>query len=90
MSIQHQQIEPDDSTPKYQVEHAVKVINETYRFPAASLIDWTDVDDGYAINVEESGLDAYDVSINATVHGALPRGTFLEPINEVALRLVRA
>lgn len=75
---------------RHQNEHAVKVINETFGpYTPATLIDWTDVDDGYAINVEETGLDAQDVAASATVHGALPRGTFLEPINSASLRLCR-
>lgn len=79
------------STPKHMVAHAVKVINETFGpYSPATLIDWSYCGDGYAINVEETGIDAHDVSANATVHGALPRGTFLEPINGVSLRLVRA
>jgi hypothetical protein len=79
---------------KAQVQHAIQAINDVFGCSpcerGASLIDWRDVGDGLAINVEELGFDAVEVSHNATVHGALPKGTFLEPITNVSLRLVIA
>lgn len=75
-------------TSKAQVRQAVAVINEWLNFDGATIID--DYDGAMAINVEESGFDAIDISHDATIHGALPRRTFLEPINLALLRLVRA
>lgn len=75
---------------KAQVVNAIKAINESLPGAEASLIDWTDVGDGYAILTEDGHYDAVEISFNATVHGALPKGTYLEPINNASLRLVRA
>jgi hypothetical protein len=70
---------------------AVKAINKHFEFPLVALADWTDVGSGYAILVNDD-LDEYtalDISADATVHGALPRGTYLEAINNFSLRLQR-
>ena len=80
-------------TPKRLVIQAVRRINEVFASEygcddMARLIDWSSDGDGYAIAVD--AIDAIDVSHNATVHGALPKGTFLEPINSASLRLVIA
>lgn len=75
---------------KAQVVHAIKAINESLPGAEARLIDWTDVGDGYAILTEEGYYDAIDISASGTVHGALPKGTYLEAINCGSLRLVRA
>ncbi len=80
------------SASKAQVVQAIKAINEFFGEEAARLIDWSDCGDGYAINLEDSLAEYYaeDIAADGTIHGALPRGTFLEPINNVSLRLVRA
>jgi hypothetical protein len=79
-------------TPKHMVAQAIKVINGYYEYPLVKLADWTDVASGYAILLDDElgEYNAIDISDNATIHGALPRGTFLEPINSYSLRLVRA
>ena len=75
------------TTPKYMVAAAIKAINEVFDTEKpARLIDWSLEGDGYAIAIDGC-LEAYDVM--ACVHGKLPRGTFLEPINNASLRLVR-
>lgn len=76
--------------PKHQVQRAITVINEVLPGAQASLIDWTADDDGYAILTEDGDYDAIEISYNSTVRGALPRGTYLEPINSASLRLVRS
>jgi hypothetical protein len=75
------------STPKHMVVQAIKVVNEQFG-DIAELIDWTDTDEGYAIMVH--GGYAVDISMDGTVHGALPKGTYLEAINNESMRLVRA
>lgn len=77
-------------TPMHMNKRAAEVINEVFETTGARVVDWRDSDEGIIIVVDEAGLDAIDVSLNATVHGALPRRTFLEPINSGSLRLVRA
>lgn len=78
------------NTTKHQVVAAVKVINEFYEYPLVKLADWTDVAGGYAILVTDdlNEYDAMDISAEATIHGALPKGTFLEPVNSFSLRLI--
>lgn len=78
------------STPKHLVVQAIKSINAVLPAAEASLIDWSDCGDGYAILTEDGQYDAIEISSNATVHGALPKGTYLEAINCASLRLVRA
>lgn len=82
------------AAPKHMVEHAIKVINEVFKLNdsngKATLIDWRAYDDGLAINVEDTGIDSWVFANSDTVYGALPRHTWLEPINAVSLRLVRA
>lgn len=75
---------------KAQVTQAIKAINTHLPGAEAALIDWSSCGDGYAILTEDGDYDAIEVSSNGTVHGALPRGTYLEPINNASLRLVRA
>lgn len=79
-------------TPKSLVAQAVKVINEVLTEDLARLLDWSADGDGYAISVEDwmDEYDAVDLAANATIIGALPKGTYLEPINSYSLRLVRA
>lgn len=75
---------------KAQNLQAVDAINTAFGAGTAQLIDHRDYGDGLIIDVEGSGLESYDVTASGTVHGALPRNTFLEPINNCTLRLVRA
>jgi hypothetical protein len=76
-------------TTKAQNEYAADAIDEAFGvwFENAEVVDY---EGRPAIKVEHMGLDAVDVSQNATVWGALPEDTFLEPINSGLLRLVRA
>lgn len=73
--------------PNYMVEHATAVINNTFGQGSARYIkDWAD--DGSAVIAADGHWDAMEIAGSATVYGALPRHTFLEPINLGLLRLV--
>jgi hypothetical protein len=72
---------------KDQHNAAIEVINREFGDGVATLADWTDVGSGYAILVADGYSE--DIAADGTVHGALPRNTFLEPINLFSLRLLR-
>jgi hypothetical protein len=74
--------------PLHMVRHAVSVIEEVFAGLDAKVIDHRDCGEGLKIGINVG--DAYEIADDATVHGALPRGTYLEVINGECLRLVRS
>lgn len=78
------------AAPKHMVQRAVEVINEVFPDAEAAIMQPGSKYNGYIDIILNGYVDSVLVVNSGTVFGALPRRTWLEPINAVSLRLVRA
>lgn len=69
---------------KRDTQKVIRIINEEYG-DIATLIDWSNHGEGYVIAVEY----AVWVSMHEGIMRSLPTGWWMEPINDVSLRVFK-
>jgi hypothetical protein len=81
----------NNAVPRHMIDRAVAVINEVLPQADAGIADCPIcVEDHGPDLIDLAGkIDALEVINNATVYGALPRGTYLTYVDSYALRLAR-
>ena len=73
--------------PKAKYEEMVEALNARLQGGGAKLIDWDYCGEGYGIGLEETYYDAASLSAEEWVLDLAPAGYFVEPMNNVVLKM---
>jgi len=81
----------NNAVTQHMIAHAIAVINENFPQADAGLGDCPPCIEDHGPDLIDLGgkIDALEVINDATVYGALPRGTYLTYVDTYAVRLTR-